>query len=201
LLVFALVQRTRTAWIRGLRLYRLAPDAMREGSEDPAGLSDGNVHARSRFRSVRHPERLAVYSLHEPCDALALDVPDGPGDHHLIVVREFRRVPLQASTLGLLLFAARAGCEAQVVATLAHFTERALSVYQPPYLLLARSREQPGISVLLAGVRAEAMLESASASTLSVEALMPELMPLLAAEPEWYAYTPDPAPTSYVSAV
>lgn len=149
------------------------------------------MHARSRFRSVHHPERFAAYSVREP--EHGLDDPTGPGDHQLVVVREFRRVPLQASTLGLLLFAARAGREAQVVATLAHFAERALSLYQPPYLLLARSLEQPGITVLLAGVQRDAMLDSASATAFSVEQLLPELTPLLAAEPEWYAYAPDPA--------
>jgi len=172
---------------------------MHAGWDELGAPSDGRVHARSRFRSVRHPERLALYSLHEPEDAP--EACDGPGDHRLVVVREFRRVPLQASALGLLLFVARAGCEAQVVATLAHFAERALNLYQPPYLLLARSHEQPGISVLLAGVRADTMLESAVATAFSVEQLMPELSPLLATEPEWYAYAPDPAPASLFSAI
>ena len=193
------VRRTRSACIRGLRLYRLAPGhaTLAASADELDETIDGYVHARSRFRSVRHPERLALYSLHEP----ALDTCGGPGDHHLVVVREFRRVPLQASTLGLLLFAARAGREAQVVAALAHFAERALNLYQPPYLLLARSREQPGISVLLAGVRTDALLESASATAFSVEQLLPELTPLLAAEPEWYAYAPDPAPESLFSVI
>jgi hypothetical protein len=185
------VRRTRSAWIRGLQLYRLATGTEPFASaDDIVGSLEGHVHARSRFRSVRHPERFAAYSVREP--EYGFD-PTGPGDHQLVVVREFRRVPLQASTLGLLLFAARAGREAQVVATLAHFAERALSLYQPPYLLLARSLEQPGITVLLAGVQRDAMLDSASATAFSVEQLLPELTPLLAAEPEWYAYAPDPA--------
>jgi hypothetical protein len=186
------VRRTRSAWIRGLQLYRLAAGTEPFASaDDIVGSLEGRVHARSRFRSVRHPERFAAYSVREP--EYGLDDPTGPGDHQLVVVREFRRVPLQASTLGLLLFAARAGREAQVVATLAHFAERALSLYQPPYLLLARSLEQPGITVLLAGVQRDAMLDSASATAFSVEQLLPELTPLLAAEPEWYAYASDPA--------
>jgi len=162
------------------------------------GAIDGHVHALSRFRSVRHPERFAVYSMHEPDDGLG--EPTGPGDHRLDVVREFRRVPLQASTLSLLLFAARAGREASVVAALAHFAERALSLYQPPYLLLARSLEQPGITVLLTGVQTDAMLESGGAA-FGVEQLLPELMPLLAAEPEWYAYERDPAPQALFSTI
>jgi hypothetical protein len=185
------VRRTRSAWIRGLQLYRLATGTEPFASaDDIVGSLEGHVHARSRFRSVRHPERFAAYSVREPENGFD---PTGPGDHQLVVVREFRRVPLQASTLGLLLFAARAGREAQVVATLAHFAERALSLYQPPYLLLARSLEQPGITVLLAGVQRDAMLDSASATAFSVEQLLPELTPLLAVEPEWYAYAPDPA--------
>ena len=147
---------------------------------------ESQVHACSRFRSVSHPDRYAVYALHEPGEAA---VPMG-GDHTLIAVREFRRVPLHASALGLALFAARAGREAQVVATLAHFAERALSLYQPPYLLLARSREQPGIAVLLAGVQATSSLESAGASPFSLEQLLPEISPLLVTDPEWYAYAP-----------
>jgi hypothetical protein len=186
------VRRTRSTWIRGLQLYRLATGTEPFASaDDIVGSLEGHVHARSRFRSVRHPERFAAYSVREP--EYGFDDPTGPGDHQLVVVREFRRVPLQASTLGLLLFAARAGREAQVVATLAHFAERALSLYQPPYLLLARSLEQPGITVLLAGVQRDAMLDSANATAFSVEQLLPELTPLLAAEPEWYAYAPDPA--------
>jgi hypothetical protein len=160
---------------------------------------DGHVHARSRFRSVRHPDRYAVYSLHEPAEAAA-ELTTG-GDHTLVAVREFRRVPLPASALGLVLCAARAGREAQVVATLAHFAERALSLYQPPYLLLARSLEQPGIVVLLAGVQATSLLETSGATAFSVDPLLPELTPLLVTEPEWYKYAPDLDPESLYSMV
>jgi aryl-alcohol dehydrogenase-like predicted oxidoreductase len=156
---------------------------------------DGFVHARSRFRSVRHPERFAIYAVHEPGEAFI----ETPGDHTLAVVREFRRVPLHASALGMVLFAARLGREAQVVATLAHYTERALSLYQPPYLLLARSLEQPGITMLLTGVQAASLLETGNASAFSVDVLLPELTPLLAAEPEYYAYAPEVTPESLFS--
>ena len=189
---------TRTPWIRGLRLYRtLGDDASTAPFDDVTdAMLEARVHARSRFRSVNHPERFALYSVHERGDAFC--GPVTPGDHTLVTVREFRRVPLRASSLGLLLFAARAGREAQLVAALAHFAERALSVFQPPYLLLARSLEQPGITVLLAGVHPESILDSGSASVFSVKDLLPELESLLVVDPEWYEYAPDAVPQSLV---
>ena len=149
------------------------------------------MQARSRFQSVHHPDRHAEYTLRAPGEPAPQ--PIGRGDHTLAVVREFRRVPLRASALGLVLFAARLGREAQVVATLAHFAERALSVYQPPYLLLARSIEQPGITVLLTGVQNSVLLDVPAATLFSLEGVLPELSPLLAGDPEWYAYAPEPA--------
>jgi hypothetical protein len=149
--------------------------------------TDGHVHARSRFQSRRHPERFAVYAVHEPGESFV----EMPGDHTLVVVREFRRVPLHASALAMVIFAARLGSEGKVVATLAHYAERALSLYQPPYLLLARSLEQPGITMLLTGVQADAMLDSGIATAFSVDHVLPELAPLLAGEPEHYAYSPE----------
>jgi hypothetical protein len=192
----------RTPWIRGLRLYRTlgedsTPTPWFDGPTQEA--LDTHVHARSRFRSVTHPDRFALYSVHEPGETLG--EPSTPGDHTLVAVREFRRVPLHAAALGLVLFAARAGREAAVVAALAHFAERALSVYQPPYLLLARSLEQPGIAVMLAGVQAASLRESSGAGAFSVAHLLPELRPLLVAEPEWYAYAPDSQLQSLVSTV
>jgi hypothetical protein len=194
------VQNSRAAWIRGLRLYRQFDRPSADSVlDDDAYLSlDTHVHARSRFRSVRHPERFAVYSVHEPEHDAGLT---GPGDHTLVAVREFRRVPLQASTLGLVLFAARAGAEAQVLAMLAHYAERALRLYQPAYLLLARSFEAPGIVALITGVPSAAALESAGPTAFSIDALLPELMPLLAAEPELYAYAPEPAPETLLDVV
>ncbi len=184
----------RSAWIRALRLYHAL------GDTDPYAPSfEARIHARSRFRSVRQPERFAVYSLHEPGEP-RIERP-APGDHTLIVVREFRRVPLFASALGLVLFAARAGREAQVVATLAHWAERALSLYQPPYLLLARSMESPGITMVLAGVQAAHALEHAGSTAFSVDHVLPEVSPLLAGEPEWYAYSPEMDPESVIAAV
>ena len=190
--------RTTRSCIRGLRLSRITDAAHEPPSDDDvATLTLGQVHARSRFRSVRHPERFAMYSLHESGPA---DI-QGPGDHRLVVVREFRRVPLRTSALGLVVFAARAGREAAVVAALAHFAERAVSLYQPPYLLLARSLEQPGITVLLTAVRVETMLEGGGATPFSVDGLLPEIAPLLAVEPEWYAYSPSLASDSLVPSV
>lgn len=123
-------------------------------------------------------------------------------DHTLVVVREFRRVPLDASGLGLMLFSARPGHAARLIATLAHWVERALSVYHPSYLLLARSLEQPRISVLLAGVHEGRALQGAHPGAFSVEPLLSELAPLLDGEPERYAYCPeetDSAPSHTVS--
>lgn len=188
-------QRTRVPWIRGLRLYRSTSEALDWRDDTLARPSDGFVHARSRFQSVRHPDRFAVYAVHEPGETFV----EAPGDHTLVVVREFRRVPLHASGLGLVLFAARLGCEAQMVATLAHYAERALSHYQPPYLLLARSLEQPGITMLLTGVQATALLDTGGATPFSVDHMLPELEPLLTADPEYYAYAPDVTPESLFS--
>lgn len=186
------MQRTRSAWVRGLRLYRAANDDGAFPSIFDDQSFDTHVHARSRFRSAPHPDRYAEYTLREP----GVSESPAPGDHTLVVVREFRRVPLHASALGLVLFAARLGGEAAVVATLAHFAERALSLYQPPYLLLARSLEQPGITMLLTGVQASAALEVGAATAFSVDPLLPELEPYLAADPEWYDYAPDLEPDS-----
>jgi hypothetical protein len=103
-------------------------------------------------------------------------------------VREFRRVPLHASALGLLVFTALPGHAAAVVATLAHFVERAVSVYQPTYLLLAHSLEEPRIAVLLTGADQSAAVQAGRSAAFSVERLLPELRPMLADEPELYSY-------------
>jgi hypothetical protein len=166
-------------------VYREAP--RRDGDED---LYDARIHARSRFESALEPGRYAVYTVRDteawsPADDRA------PGEHTLVVVREFRRVPLHASALGLLLLTARAGAAAAVVAELAHFVERAVSVYQPAYLLLAHSLETPRLSVLMLGVHECAALQAAGPSAFSVDALLPEVAPLLAATPEWFTYAPD----------
>jgi len=179
-------------WMRGLWLYESATD----GSTPAAGRTrrdealDARVHARSRFRSVRHPERYAVYSVHDadPRDGS----PSGlPGEHTLIVVREFRRVPLHASALALLVFTALGGSAALVLAALARFVERAVSLYRPAYLLLARSLEQPGMSTLLMGMHERAAQQEVHPSALSLDTVLPQLSPLLSCEPEWYAYCPE----------
>jgi hypothetical protein len=180
--------------MRGLRLYqgRASGDAL-EGIDGGEDVFDARVHARSRFRSQEDPLRFAVYTVH---DAEAWAPPPAPlsepGDHTLIVVREFRRVPLYASALAMLLVTARGGYSAPVLAALAHFVERAVSLYQPAYLLLAHSLEQPRVSALMMGVHECAALASASPTAFSVEALLPELQPLLAARPEWFSYCPEP---------
>ena len=72
------------------------------------------------------------------------------------------------------------------------FVERAVSIYQPAYLLLAHSRETPRLSVLMLGVHECMALQSAGATAFSVDTLLPELAPILATAPEWFAYCPEP---------
>lgn len=180
--------------MRGLRLYQPATTGQRRldrTAEPPDELLDARVHARSRFESVVEPGRYAVYTVH---DTEAWSAADGrvPGEHTLVVVREFRRVPLHASALALLLLTARAGSAAPVVAALAHFVERAVSAYQPAYLLLAHSLESPRLSLLMLGVHECATLQAAGATAFSVDTLLPELQPLLTTAPEWFAYCPEP---------
>ena len=181
--------------MRGLRLYQ---QALRPGQRDVLGandpveeLLDPRIHARSRFQSVGEAGRYALYTVH---DTEAWAPGDGrtPGEHTLVVVREFRRVPLHASALALLLLTARAGSAPAVVAALAHFVERAVSIYQPAYLLLAHSRETPRLSILMLGVHECAALQAAGSTAFSVDTLLPELEPLLATAPEWFAYCPEP---------
>ena len=179
--------------MRGLRLYRaLASAGVLDRVQNGEDIFDTHIHARSRFRSQEDPTRFAVYTVHD-AEAWAPPTPvSEPGDHTLIVVREFRRVPLHASALAMLLLNARPGYSAPVLAALAHFVERAVSVYQPAYLLLAHSLEQPRISALMMGVHECAALAAASPAAFSVEALLPELEPLLTLRPEWFRYCPEP---------
>ena len=189
--------------MRGLRLFQASPPGHPDGTRfmEPAEeMLDPRVHARSRFQSVAEADRYAVYTVH---DTEAWSPADGraAGEHTLVVVREFRRVPLHASALALLLLTARAGSAAPVVAALAHFVERAVSAYQPAYLLLAHSLETPRLSVLMLGVHECAALQAAGPSAFSVDALLPELQPLLAAAPEWFSYCPEPEAESVRSLV
>lgn len=180
--------------MRGLRLYQSSRPGQRDivGGNDPSDeLLDPHIHARSRFQSVAEAGRYALYTVHDT-EAWAPGDGRAPGAHTLVVVREFRRVPLHASALGLLLLTARAGSAAAVVAALAHFVERAVSTYQPAYLLLAHSRETPRLSVLMLGVHECAALQAAGSTAFSVDTLLPELEPLLAVGPEWFAYCPEP---------
>lgn len=185
----------RPGWMRGLRLYAgPAPGVASEDLDLLDGLDDlldSRVHARSRFRSASDPTRFALYTVHDGEAELARTSDRRPDEHTLIVVREFRRVPLHASALALLLVTAHGGRAAPVVAALAHFVERAVSLYQPAYTLLAHSLEQPRLSVLLLGVHECAALQAASPTAFSADALLAELGPLLARPPEWYTYCPE----------
>jgi hypothetical protein len=188
--------------MRGLRLYpALAARPEGAGFDGGEDLLDARVHARSRFRSLGEPSRFAVYTVHD-VDAWSPPSPArDAGDHTLVVVREFRRVPLHASALALLLFSARPGYAAPVLAALAHFVERAVSHYQPAYLLLAHSLEQPRLSALMLGVYESGALQAARATTFSVDALLPEVEPLLLSRPEWYSYCPEPEAETVTSLV
>ena len=91
--------------MRGLRLYSTAlgkPSRIYDERDENDDLLDARVHARSRFQSVDDPDRFALYAVHD----LGAPPPLEPfgGDHHTLrVVREFRRVPLDASALALTL--------------------------------------------------------------------------------------------------
>jgi hypothetical protein len=176
----------RSVWLRALRLYAAADDPPSPPALLDDSLPDERVHARSRFRSLADPGRLALYSVHNTDGAAVL-----PGKHTLIAVREFRRVPLDASSLALTVFTARPGRAVPVVAALAHFVERAVDLYQPGYLLLAHSLEEPRTSLLLTAVRDSLALGSAASAAFSLDELLPQVDQLLEAPPECYEYCPE----------
>ena len=184
----ASVFRLRPTRIRGLTFYR-APGGLLTSSVDGVSLdpdADELVHARSRFQSVDDPDLFALYAVH---DLEATPATVFAADHHTLrVVREFRRVPLDASALALALFRARGGHVASVIAAVAHWAERAVSLSEPAYLLVAHSLEEPRLIALLTGVHECRALASSRASAFSVDSLLAEARPLLMADPEWYAY-------------
>jgi hypothetical protein len=182
------VQSVRPFWVRDLRLYR--------ADADTSGLAAADDDAtgpcvRSRFRSLSDPALVALYSLRDASEASegGDTVPASAESHTLVVVREFRRVPLDASTLRLTLFIAGDGCAPRVIGTLAHWAERAVSAYQPAYLLLAHSLEQPRVTALLAAVHEGRGL--AWARPFSLESILPDVRPWLEEEPERYVYWPE----------
>lgn len=190
--------RHRPAWSRGLRLYERdadPPDGCHAGSRP---RSPG-VPVRSRFRSLDDPDRFALYSVRDDAAEGLVSAP--LNDHTLVVVREFRRVPLDASALALMVFTARAGQAPTIIAALAHWAELAVSLYQPAYLLLAHSLEQPRLSALLTGVHESLALQSARPIAFSLDSVLPELRPLLLTEPEWYTYCPDETPAAHAHVV
>ena len=198
--MYSIMVRSRSVWARVLHLYAIDE----EGSEPPLvsiddSLLDARVHARSRFRNVVDHSRFALYSVHHSEGIAGRS--SRPGEHRLIAVREFRRVPLDASTLGLTVFTARPGRVAQVVAALAGFVERSVDLYQPAYLLLARSLEQPRTSLLLAAVRDSAALSAAAPAALNLQELRAELDPLLSTLPECYAHCPEAQPADLIGSI
>ena len=54
------------------------------------------------------------------------------------------------------------------------------------------SLETPRLSMLMLGVYESAALQAAGATPFSIDTLLPELEPLLATPPEWFAYCPEP---------
>jgi hypothetical protein len=176
---------TRT---RGLSFYRVPGGRAHRHAASPLDDPiDDLIHARSRFQSVTDADLFALYAVHElgatpPLEATAAR------HHTLMVVREFRRVPLDASALALVLFRARAGGAAQVIAIVAHWAERAVSITEPAYLLVAHSREEPRLIALLTGVHECQALAGLRSSAFSVDSLLPDAGPLLMNDPEWYSY-------------
>jgi hypothetical protein len=176
---------TRT---RGLSFYRLPGGAARRRAaaalDDPL---DDLIHARSRFQSTEDSDLFALYAVHELGATAPLEA-TASSHHTLMVVREFRRVPLDASALALVLFRAQPGCAAQAIAIVAHWAERAVSLAEPAYLLVAHSREQPRLIALLTGVHECDALAGLRSSAFSLDSLLPDAGPLLMGDPEWYMY-------------
>lgn len=160
---------------------------MPEPSGGLADELDGLLHARSRFRSVTDPELFAVYAVHELGTA-PLAGALAASHHTLIVAREFRRVPLDASALALVLLRARGGHVAGAIAAVAHWAERAVSLAEPAYLLVAHSLEEPRLIALLTGVHECEAFAGSRASAFCIDSLMAEAGPLLMPDPEWFAY-------------
>jgi len=195
--------RSRATWLRVLRLYDVSDDTLTPAAvlDEQSSLFDAGVHARSRFRSVVDPGRFALYSVHTDSLPPLSFGSDREGEHTLVAVREFRRVPLAASSLAMTVFTAKPGRAVPVVAAIAHFVERAVDLYQPGYLLLAHSLEEPRTSLLLMAVHDSTALGAGATSSFSLEALLPELAPLLAGAPEHYDYCPEPEAVPVTGAV
>jgi hypothetical protein len=179
--------------VRDLCLYRVGAFDGLAGSE----LEEGpGPQVRTRFRSTSDPECFALYSVRDGSGRgrSATPPPQAAQENHtLVVVREFRRVPLHASALAMFLFTAQPRGTARVIAALAHWVERAVSVYQPAYLMLAHSLEQPATSTVLAAVHERQALQWARPSPLSLDTVLPEVRPWLDADPERYVYCPEAA--------
>ena len=188
---FPAMLRSRSIWVRVLQLYDV-DDAAADPVVGPLddALLDVRIHARSRFRSLACSSRFASYSVHNAEGTPGL--PLSPGEHTLIAVREFRRVPLDASGLALTVFTARMGRAVSAVAALAGFVERAVNLYQPAYVLLAHSLEDPRTSLLLTAMRDSMLLGAAAAAAFSLDDVRVELTPLLATPPESYEHCREP---------
>src|SRR5262249_18896313 len=129
----ARVLRSRSGWGRALQLYAVGGG----GAHPPAALVASPlgrcVRPRSPFPRTGDRSRFAVYSVHNASEITRSAA--RAGEHLLVAVREFRRVPLDASSLVLTVFTAWPASAVQVVAALAEFVERAVVAHQPGYAL------------------------------------------------------------------
>jgi hypothetical protein len=197
----------RSVWRRVLHLYEQPGAVAGAGSLAEDSLYEPRVHARSRFRSLDDTTRFALYYVHDAEAGVLLSpglflgpaAAPGEGEHTLVAVREFRRVPLDASSLALTVFTARPGRAVAVVAALAAFVERAVDRHQPAYLLLAHSMERPCLSLLLTAVDEALALGSAATAAFSLDVLLPEVASVLVAPPESYVHCPESASASVLS--
>ena len=178
----------RSPFTRGLTFWEPGLDPAVPAASGGADRFDDTAHARSHFRSVANPRRFALYSLAETPATDAVVVRLGSDDHTLMVVREFRRVPLYASALSLTLFTAQPGRASAAIAALAHFCERAVSAWEPSYLMLAQSLEQPRLVALFTGVHQVRALAGGRGGSFSLDALFPEIRTMLEEEPELFHY-------------
>jgi hypothetical protein len=78
------------------------------------------------------------------------------------------------------------------MAALAGFVERAVGLYQPGYVLLAHSLENPRTCLLLTATRDAMLLGAAAPAAFNLDDVLIELTPLLATAPESYEYCSEP---------
>jgi hypothetical protein len=167
--------------IRVIRLYHARPIAtdevrtalLRALSGQSGSLS--GLSAVSLFQGSEHHDHLALYTGWEDAAARAegLDGALGvrldplmsrtllfpPLDHTLKMIREYRRLPLDETVLGLSALQAKRGRAADLTAALSRVVEQGIGLFSPSYLLFAHSQEVPDFHVIVVGVREVEALE------------------------------------------